>query len=73
MLRCTKYAAAFRAPATVEWFADASPKLQMTTASSGNEEWWSTLRERSSAKARPTALGRCDPMVEVCGMMERPG
>jgi len=56
------------APAAVEWLAEASPKLQTTTASSGHGVASPSLAARGSVKARPTARGRCEAIVEVCGM-----
>ena len=50
------------------WFADASPKVQHTMESSGRS--WGTCprrRARPSANAIPTAFGRWEAMVLVCG------
>ena len=35
----------------------------------GVDEVFDSRRARAIAKAMPTALGKCDPMVEVCGGM----
>ena len=61
------------APVAVEWLADASPKLHTTSASAGQQIGASSLRARPMAKATPSARGRWDAMVEVCGMMARSG
>ena len=63
--------AALMAPTAVEWFAEASPKLHTVTASSGHGQATPSLRARAIENATPTARGRCDAMVEVCGMMFR--
>jgi hypothetical protein len=59
------------APAAVEWLSEASPKLVTTIESAGHGLVSPSLAARGSANARPTARGRCDAMVEVCGMMAR--
>jgi hypothetical protein len=59
------------APTAVEWFAEASPKLHTVTASSGHGQSTPSLLARAIEKATPTARGRCDAIVEVCGMMFR--
>jgi len=59
------------APTAVEWFAEASPKLHTTTESAGHSGVTPSFAARSSANARPTALGRCDAIVDVCGMTAR--
>ena len=56
------------APVAVEWFAEASPKLQTVTASGGHAPSTPSLRERCSDRATPSARGRCEAMVEVCGI-----
>ena len=62
--------AALMAPAAVEWFAEASPKLAMTMASRGSQgSGGGVRRERPTAKAVPIALGRWLAMVEVWGGM----
>ena len=59
--------AALIAPAAVEWFTEASPKLQTTIAPRGTGTGSSSREARSSMNAAPTALGRCEAMVDVCG------
>ena len=71
--RWARYAAAFSAPVAVEWLAEASPKLQTTIASSGHGVRRPRARASPREKARPTARGRWEPMVEVCGTMCRSG
>src|SRR4029453_1005817 len=61
------------APTALEWFAEASPKEHSTTASSGHSQSTLSRCARCSAIARPTDLGRCEAMVEVCGMTARSG
>src|SRR5262245_59542510 len=61
------HAAALMAPAAVEWFAEASPKLQTMIASVGVEAATLSRAARSSETAAPTAFGRCEAIVEVCG------
>ncbi len=66
--------AALTAPIAVEWPSDASPKLHTTIASAGVASAGapspSAMRlRRSIATAAPTAFGRCDAMVDVCGGM----
>ena len=68
-----RYAAALSAPAAVEWLTEASPKLQTTTASDGQGVSRSRTAASPSAKPRPTARGRCEAIVEVCGTMCSPG
>ncbi len=60
--------AVFIAPTAVEWFADASPKLATTRQSRGHGVSSPSLAARATENARPTARGRCEAMVEVCGM-----
>src|SRR5690349_5865854 len=69
--RCAQYVETLRAPSAVEWFADASPKLHTTTLSLGHTD--STLLRvgLSRASARPNARGRCDAIVDVCGITAR--
>jgi hypothetical protein len=57
-----------RAACAVAWFSEASPKLQTTTASAGQEHSTPSLRARSIAIATPIARGRCEAIVEVCGI-----
>ena len=66
---CVRYAAALKAPAAVEWFTEASPKLAMTSASSGHGVSRPSTFASPRAKPSPTARGRCEAMVEVCGTM----
>src|SRR5262245_37439069 len=61
------------APAALEWFAEASPKEHSTTASAGHSQSTLSRWARCSAIARPTDRGRCEAIVEVCGMMARSG
>ena len=61
------------APAAVEWLADASPNEHTTTASDGHSQSTPRRWARCSAIDKPTALGRCEAMVEVCGMTARSG
>ena len=63
-----QYAAVLTAPAAVEWFTDASPRLATTIASAGQPVRWPSRAARSRAKASPMARGRCEAMVEVCGI-----
>ena len=56
------------APAAVEWLTDASPRLATTIASGGQAAALPSRAARSMANARPMARGRCEAMVEVCGM-----
>ncbi len=63
--------AALIAPVAVEWFADASPKLVTTTASAGHGDRTPSLAARAIEKATPIARGRCEAIVEVCGMIAR--
>ena len=56
------------AACAVAWFSDASPKLQTTIASPGQALGTPSLRARSIAIATPTARGRWEAIVEVCGM-----
>ena len=58
----------FSAPAAVEWLTEASPKLVTTTASCGQGVARPSFAARASEKARPTARGRCEAIVEVCGI-----
>ena len=69
---CVRYAAALKAPAAVEWFTEASPKLAMTSASSGHGVSRPSTFASPRAKPSPTARGRCEAMVEVVGTMCSP-
>ena len=60
--------AALMAPVAVEWLAEASPKLATAIASRGQAHETPSLADRSMETATPTARGRCDAMVDVCGM-----
>ncbi len=62
------------APCAVEWFSDASPKLHRTiesrvvaTMPSLFDVSTPSFFARSIASAMPTAFGRCDEIVLVCG------
>ena len=57
-----------KAPTRVEWLTEASPKLVTTMASPGQGVAIPIRRARPSEKASPTARGRCEAMVEVCGI-----
>jgi hypothetical protein len=59
------------APVATEWLAEASPKLQIAIASDGHGDATRSFAARSIANATPTARGRCEAMVEVCGMIDR--
>ena len=59
------------APMAVEWFADASPMLHTVTASLGHGVTTPSLAARPMEKATPTARGRWDAIVDVCGMTFR--
>src|SRR5678815_578385 len=61
------HAAVLNAPAAVEWFADASPNVHAMIASGGVVGAMPSRDARSSETAAPTALGRCEAIVEVCG------
>ena len=56
------------APAAVEWFTEASPKLHTTIASAGHGVGRPSLAALASANASPSARGRWEAMVEVCGI-----
>ena len=56
------------AACAVAWLSEASPKQQTTTASSGHGGREPSCFARSSANATPTARGRCEAIVDVCGM-----
>ena len=56
------------APWAVEWLAEASPKLASTIASRGIAASSSfSVRAMPMLNAAPTAFGRCEAMVLVCG------
>ena len=65
------YAAAFSAPWAVEWFNDASPKLVTAMASAGQRVASPARAARPMAKATPIARGRCEAIVDVCGITAR--
>ena len=52
----------------VEWLRDASPNVHPATESAG--QWVDTPPAEAwpIAKATPYARGRCDAIVEVCGI-----
>ena len=56
------------APRAVEWLTEASPMLASTIASAGQGVGRPSRAARPRAKARPMARGRCEAIVEVCGM-----
>ena len=56
------------APAAVEWFAEASPNEHTTTLSTGHSDDTPSRCARDRDRASPTARGRWEAMVEVCGM-----
>src|SRR5262249_4570456 len=64
-------AAALNAPCAVAWLTDASPKEQSTIESGPKGDRRPSRVDRSMATAMPTALGRCEAMVLVCGGMAR--
>ena len=61
--------AVLSAACAVAWFSDASPKLATAIASPGQALGTPSLRARSIAIATPTARGRCEAIVDVCGMI----
>ena len=61
------HAAALNAVCAVAWLLEASPNEQMAMLSSGIGEAWPMRLACSIATAVPSALGRCEAMVEVCG------
>ena len=60
-------AAALNAVCAVAWLLDASPNEHTTMLSSGTGSACPMRRPCSMAIAVPSALGRCEAMVEVCG------
>ena len=64
------YTAALMAPCAVEWLSEASPKLATAMASSGHRVGTPSRRARPMAKATPIARGRCEAIVDVCGMTD---
>ena len=69
----TVYPTVFRAPVAVEWFRLASPKLTTASASAGQRSSMPSRSARSIANATPTARGRCEAIVDVCGMIASSG
>ena len=61
------HAAALNAVCAVAWLLDASPKEQIAIESAGIGSVCPMRRACSMATAVPSALGRCEAMVEVCG------
>src|SRR5690606_35844841 len=61
------HAAALKAVWAVAWLLEASPKEQIAMLSSGIGSAWPRRRPASIAIAVPSAFGRWDAMVEVCG------
>ena len=61
----------FSAPAAVEWLTEASPMLASTIASAGQRAADPSRAARPRLKASPTALGRCEAIVEVTGITFR--
>ena len=59
------------APVAVEWFAEASPKLHTVTASAGQAPSHAEPAGALQGRATPRARGRCEAMVEVCGITAR--
>jgi len=59
--------AALNAVCAVAWLLDASPNEQSTIESFGTGNSWPMRCACSIATAVPSALGRCDAIVEVCG------
>ncbi len=58
------------APCAVEWLAEASPKLARTIESRGKAVSSSfSILAMPMLNAAPTAFGRCEAMVLVCGGM----
>ena len=65
---CAACAVVLSAACAVAWLSEASPKLQTAIASSGQAHSTPSLRARSIAIATPTARGRCEAIVDVCGI-----
>ena len=61
------HAAALNAVCAVAWLAEASPNEQIAMLSSGIGSAWPRRLPASMATAVPSALGRCEAIVEVCG------
>src|SRR5512141_2556044 len=59
--------AVLNAVCAVAWLLDASPNEQIAMLSSGLGRLWPIRGPCSIATAVPSALGRCEAIVEVCG------
>src|SRR5690606_37928390 len=64
---CAVQPAELNAACAVAWFADASPNEQYTIESAGTGVSMPSSFACASATAAPTAFGKCDAIVEVCG------
>ena len=64
---CAVHAAALNAVCALAWLAEASPNEQTTMLSSGTGNGRRRRLPASIASAVPSALGRCEAIVEVCG------
>ena len=60
---------ALTAPTAVEWLAEASPNEAITTASRGHGQGTPSFAARPMPSATPSERGRCEAIVDVCGMM----
>jgi hypothetical protein len=58
------------APTAVEWLAEASPNEVTVTASRGHGQGTLSFAARPMPSATPRARGRCEAIVDVCGMMD---
>ena len=63
--------AVLMAPTAVEWFAEASPKLQTATASARPREGTCNFSGAGDGEGDTDRAGRCEAIVEVWGMMLR--
>ena len=61
------HAAALNAVCAVAWLLEASPKEQIAMLSFGIGSSWPMRGPCSIAIAVPSAFGRCEAIVEVCG------
>ena len=61
--------AALIAPTAVEWLAEASPNEASATASRGHGHATPSFAARPMPSATPSARGRCEAIVDVCGTM----
>jgi hypothetical protein len=59
--------AALMPASAAAWLSEASPNEHIATASSGTSVGMPRRRLRPIANAAPTAFGRWEPIVEVCG------